>query len=193
MKGILFRPEMIKAIVEGKKTVTRRVIKELKMPPGVPEGTEIALNPRYFPGETVYIKEAWAAGNDYGKGKGFEAELCNIYPDESYEVVYKLDDAKQVDYWRSPMFLPERFARYFIQIDDVRPERLQEITEDDAVKEGAEDWEGLRIDHESKKYELVNDHLMGYELLWDSINKYPYDWASNPWVWRYQFHPVDKE
>jgi len=156
MKGILFTPEMIQAIVEGRKTQTRRVIKpQPKYLEGNPysqwfwckqdiseiealqKGINHAVwwdgvkNPnvmtafaRYQVGEVVYIKEAWG-------------------PAEGLKVLYKASETELSHYeeiliggWRSPMFMPANNARYFITITDVRAERLQEITEEDAIAEG---------------------------------------------------------
>ena len=80
---------------------------------------------------------------------------------------------------RSPMFLPERFARYFIRITDVRAERVQEISLDDIEREG------FPPDYAPSKSDW-------YGRLWDSINpKYP--WSSNCWVFAYTFRQSIKE
>jgi hypothetical protein len=204
MKGILFKTDMIKAIREGRKTVTRRVIKFKSMPLIVDSDWhapwfDIVLNewvfsarfglaarsqrikPRYHIGETVYIKEAW----------------CEDFTGE--KIHYKLDggespgaqiffgkDKQWHDYkkpfWRSPLFLPEIFARYFIQILDVRPERPQEITAEESYKEGIEKLD-KGVGRLNYKYSMATEL---YAELWNSINpKHPF--SSNPWVWRYEF------
>ena len=89
---------------------------------------------------------------------------------------------------KSTLFMPEWAARHFITITDVRAERLQEITEEDAIAEGIEEWEGM-----FKEYNKPNSNpgwtrnpLLSYHTLWNSINpKYP--WESNPWVFPYTF------
>ncbi len=163
MKGILFKPEMIKAIREGRQTQTRRL--------------NTGFGQRYAVGEVVYIKEAWATENKYNHLK--PSELPNN------ATIFYLDNIKYDPFYigikRSPLFLQERFACDFIRITDVRPERLQDITEEDAVAEGI-----LPENHP-----LDAPPAMRYASLWDSINpKYP--WASNPWVWRYEFKGVEK-
>ena len=201
MKGILFKPDMIQAIIEGRKTQTRRVIKP--QPPfwaergvqnqfgrwdfGGHTATQHKIScgyePRYHIGETVYIKEAWAEwlGTSEHLNKGVISEQ------EAQEgIIYKSDRTDWNDLlnnngnpWeiKSTLFMPEWAARYFIVIEQVRAERVQEITEEDAVKEGLlpaiKEWAG-----DSAKYR--------YADLWDSINpKYP--WGSNPWVFPYTF------
>lgn len=199
MKGILFKPEMIKAIAEDRKTVTRRLdhLKEINKESDAwgPCGDNgewtftvsgkyrqfihtpiinsvnnlLAPKPRYQVGDIVYIKEAYST---YG------------YPEVPF---YK--DEPDIDIkgiaWRSPLFMPAWAARYFIQITDVRPERLQEITDSDAFAEGTEYAAYIK---ENFQHYAANSKE-AYSWLWDSINpKFP--WSSNPWVWRIEFKTV---
>ena len=153
MKGILFKPEMIQAIVEGKKTQTRRVGKS-----------------RYRIGEIIYIKEAIHRFN-------FEYASYDL----DFTPVMFLRTANRF-HWRwtkdklPAMFQPYEAARYFIKITDVRAERLQEITEQDAEEEGVT---------RPPNYSLVPHYREWFKYLWNKINKPPYDWQSNPWIWRY--------
>jgi len=202
MNGILFKPEMVQAIVEGRKTVTRRVIKPqpigrqfitTTMNPNVfalLDGTEKRLKNLKAPyevGETVYIKEAWrpswkatehysAPAVEYKLGGEILARTqAGQYPDGQFH------NAK----WRSPLFMPEWAARYFIEIKDVRAERLQEITLEDAKAEGMP----LALPY-TRGNDFVGARNLGrlgcFQVLWDSINK-DYPWESNPWVFRYEF------
>ena len=153
MKGILFKPDMIQAAVEGRKTNTRRAeagLKEINQEPDAWEllpGHEsdslvflfrhkelsevVSTKPRYHAGETVYIKEAWTYALDYN--------MPDLQPNKQ-SILYKLDSdiLAQGNKWQSPLFMPERAARHFIPITGVRAERLQEITEEDAKAEGVE-------------------------------------------------------
>jgi len=191
MKGILFKPEMIQAIVERRKTVTRRLsgLEEINKEPdnwahwakldGVFSfrpyrsrypGENIDIKPRYQVGETVYIKEAWAT----------ELRYNNLRPSEiphSAKIFYANDGVGEwpidlsIGRLRSALPLPEVFARYFIKIKDVRAEILQEITIKDAIREGF---------CESQL------PIAAFKDVWNSINK-DYPWESNPWVFRYEF------
>jgi hypothetical protein len=186
MKGILFKPDMIQAIVEGRKTVTRRLsgLKEINKEPDrwvniLPKSSASAfvlldkkrfgiwVKPRYQVGETVYIKEAWCESY-YGK------PIC-----------YKLDGKESPGpkgFWRSPMLLKAEDARYFIKITDVRAERLQEINKvrhDEVLKEGYPFIYNI--------LELNEHPETTFARYWNSINK-DYHWESNPWVWVYTFH-----
>src|SRR3990167_4908351 len=134
MKGILFKPDMIKAITEGRKIVTRRLIKEQT------DDWRVA-HPRYKVGEIVYVKEAWHFLNvpenrasPYDFGVEYIDGAISWWTDNSNEMNYPLDEKK-----RSPMFLPEKFARLFLKILSVRPERLQEIPSPDIHSEGLPD------------------------------------------------------
>ncbi len=208
MKGILFKPDMITAIIDGRKTVTRRLggLKEINQEPDMwrTAGTEdgmfcfdritpdewyLPIKPHYQIGEVVYIKEAWCedwlGSTIFYKLDGGESPGPKVYFGK---------DGKWHDYkhpfWRSPMFLKAVNARYFIKITGVRPERLQEITYDDCWAEGID----IHLPKEHRLNEKVVEQVTPktyYKELWDSINpKYP--WLSNPWVWVYSFSRVNK-
>jgi len=188
MRGILFKPDMIKAIAEGRKTVTRRLSGLEKVNQESSYITRVAQRegiwsfyhsdahildydrkPRYQAGETVYVKETWAP---CGCGR-----LCKMF-------VYRLD-AWPPGYikWHSPMMMPEKAARTFLVIKSVHPERLQEISEEDVDAEGTREW--------LAKHPDILDYApltakQTYAHLWDSINP-QHPWGSNPWVWRYEF------
>jgi hypothetical protein len=141
--------------------------------------------PRYQVDEVVYIKEAHA---------------FIYYPDMKTAVAYADGEAKEIEFrilettdpitrlvehwhWKSPLFMPEWVARYFIKITDVSAERLQEITEEDAIAEGCP---GIAT-HKS----YPRQYRDSYEALWDSINP-KQKWDTNPWVWKYSFIKIDK-
>ena len=204
MKGIMFRPDMIQAIIEGRKTQTRRLagLEYINKDPnrwlGVkriswrgwtflcPEGNRLA-KPRYQVGETVYIKEAFMfkKGADIRESYiGTPDEACLGFPPH---YLYKADDTEEVkDYgrcykWRSPMMMPEHAARHFITITVVRAERLQEITEADCIAEGCPHALIILPTVPMREW---------FKHLWNSINpKYP--WESNPWVFAYTFRRAE--
>lgn len=152
--------------------------------------------------ESLYIKEAFIFENTYDYHEESLAPKDRPYKrygekfdDAHYFLIphYKLSEpdvlitdgedekGRLMTHWKSPLFMPAWAARYFIQILDVRPERLQEITNEDALKEGFVETrirEGNGIHWESARGNFI--------LKWESINpKYPF--ASNPWVWRIEF------
>ena len=236
-QGIMFKPDMHKAIREGRKTVTRRLdhLKEINEHPDewiykgiikgghyfeIPETTtcHLLIKPRYHVGEVVYVKEAWATEKVFDN-----TPPCDISHDAYISFKMTPEYNKHINSllgrWRSPLFMPAWAARYFIQILSNDPERLQEITEEDAVKEGLKadaieiwwqgyrDWEGELL-HQQATGEnppdwMIEPHKMKdmphmrrsardkFINLWDSINKNQM-WDTNSWVWRYSFIKVDK-
>ena len=201
MKGILFKPDMIKAIVEGRKTVTRRAIKpqvdcqncvrwriDLPIATGAfiftaKDGTKVNISPRYRVGEVVYIKEA----HRYLQNDGDPYDFGVQYRGDS-QVKWWRDNANLMDYpidekWRSPMFLKEIFARYFIKIKDVRVERTRDITPEDCLLEGIIFAGGCYWSAEDGV--AFNTEREVYFYLYDSINgKGSHE---NNWDWRYEF------
>jgi hypothetical protein len=194
MKGILFKPEMIQAIIEGRKTQTRRVIKPQPIIAQTYKGLTLkdleydGFKPRYQVGEPVYIKEAWATEKQYDHLKPSEIP-------HTAKIFYVSDGVGEwptnlsIGKLRSPLFLPEPFARYFILIKDVRAERLQEISEWDAQAEGIEAF--YRTTPCGYSWE-AKERTKRFIELWNSINK-DYPWESNPWVFRYEFEYQSKE
>jgi len=179
MKGILFKPDMIQAIIEGRKTQTRRLIKPQPVQfnnlgefdagigeawfHGITSDNWETRKPRYQVGETAYIKEAWASFPAYEPHKPYVTYKSSVD-------AYRLGSTK----WKSPLFMPEWAARYFLEITEVRAERLQEIRYLDIFLEGVPEQGGF----------IKN--FKAFERLWNSINK-DYPWESNPWVWVYIF------
>jgi len=218
VKGILFKPDMVKAIAEGRKTVTRRVIPLKGYSPNIyarclsHNGSNAALlgepylrvpfdeetykmgarlTARYKSGETAYVKEAWCRKADPVTARAIEGEYW--YQSTNPEVV-KLDEDGGIKLtrkgylaspWQSPRFMPEDAARYFITITGVRAERLQGITNEDAITEGIMPPEHAFV-MVGNDVDAAISPREEYAELWDTINpKYP--WDSNPWVWVYQF------
>jgi hypothetical protein len=193
MKGILYTPENIKLVAKGLKSVTRRLdgLKEINKIPRVIKlmgvcpcdltcfrfrntynGDIKHIKPRYHTGETVYVKEAWDSDCTCGSPQ------CN-------GVIYKLGYSGVItpDRWRSPLFMPDHFARTFLQITDVRPERLKDITVEDCIAEGCVSY--------LREHDACVELKQKYFTLWDSINP-QYPASLNPWVWRIESKLVNR-
>jgi hypothetical protein len=195
MRGILFKSDMIQAIIEGRKTATRRAeagLREINKEPAnyynpFPsyDGTWgfhykdymdkiVYAKLRYQVGETVYIKETIRIGGNFP-----------IYDSDKEPVMFYRSNNHLHWRWQKPFlsapWLPEEAARYFLEITDVRAERLQEITESNIISEGCPDLSGIfNID-------LLNEaRFVWFKVLWNSINK-DYPWESNPYVFVYTF------
>ncbi len=198
MKGIIFKPDMIKAIVEGRKTVTRRLsdLREINQESNrwdlagwdggykafvfykrYPARGKLIIKPRYQADEIIYIKEAfWEDNGDIY----FKSDFPNFPTGQPTNMFFEKGK------WKSPLFLPEIFARYFIKITDIRPERLQEITPEDAVNEGAEYMPPADV-----RMERLTASQIVFAGYWDSINPKS-KWETNPWCWCYEFNLQEK-
>ena len=170
MKGIIFSEPLFHAVVEGRKTQTRR----MRVAKEILSGQEVEFSPRYKAGETVYLKEPYFID--------IKGDVCYKYEPQELLIPMCTKNVK----WQNKLFMPARYARYFIEITDLRCERLQQITDSDCVKEGIcinpnydEDVKnGLRISSSS--------YIVNYAELIDTINGKG-TWESNPYVWVYSF------
>ncbi len=213
MKPIIFSTEMVRAILDDRKTQTRRVIRP--QPDGVTvdgiaykhvtrefvdkingkllrlthdrNGDPFAerIKPRYRPGDTLYVREAWLEENgryfyraDYEDGLVDPCEtLSGGYPSECryYPECVGCQRTAWRPPWKPSIHMPREAARLFLLVKNVRVERLQDITHVDAQCEGVE----MASDDELQEY----GYRAGFKQLWDSLNaKRGYSWESNPWV-----------
>jgi hypothetical protein len=226
MKPILFSTPMVKAILAGRKTQTRRVIKSrhesglfqvcrsrttgkittIESLDWDERNCEKDITSKYQPGDILYVRETFYAWGywkltDEGKLKFIDRTL------ESDRMYHYVDETLphesfgMTSHWhkRPSLFMPKEAARIFLQVTDVRAERLQDITVDDAVAEGIERC-GPPFDN-VKKYGWRFKDYMGnsvclpvpsFKTLWDSINAKKCPWDSNPWVWVYTFKKIPK-
>lgn len=194
-KPILFNTEMVQAILAGRKTQTRRVVKDC------PDGFEWVLkkpgdslcyagklnggssqyweSSPYFcpygrPGDTLWVRETWA-DNIPGCPNGITYRADHQDPNG--------DGPANPIKWRPSIFMPRWASRINLTITGVRVERLQDITEDDAKAEGIEQLGG-GVGVLNHKYGMMTTL---YAELWNSINGKKHLWASNPWVWVIEF------
>jgi hypothetical protein len=204
MKGLVFSEPMVRAWNEGRKTVTRRLINdsfpfdEVIGLGNIEEkisflvrnkGIEAKwINPPYRPGETVYIKETWRVGG-WRKGavhlyfcgdasahtKSAPAEFIKSLDED--ERKWSGDDKKHDPFRkRSPRFMPEWAARSHALIVSVRPERIQEITVEEIIKEG--------FVTKLRDHDACCDLQSQFIGLWDSLHGAQNFHVINPWVWR---------
>jgi hypothetical protein len=203
-RPILFNTEMVRAILEGRKTMTRRVVKpqpdSVRRSAFVQSGFETChgyeIKIPYKPGDTLWVRETWLKNAPGGISKYF-------YKADAPEEV--LGQAKAFGYkWRPSTHMPRKAARLFLTVKNVRVEQLQEITEEDARAEGVP-WEYSLPDGITKELfesrvgrigfcealESIGgqfNYKRGFQLLWDSLNaKRGYSWDANPWVWVVEF------
>lgn len=184
--GILFTPDNIRSIRGGRKTQTRRILKgslEFKGP----------YNPKYLemhkdapgwkkicpygePGDRLYVKEGIVRHATIPQLVGYYLDGCRVT--EEWEVR------------RTAMFMPKWAARMWLELTDVRIERVQDISESDAMDEGVGTW---FESHPHDEWDGDPDqYRKGYRELWDSISAKKHPWKDNPWVWVLEFKRVDK-
>lgn len=194
-RPILFSAEMVKAILDGRKTKTRRVIKPIPASvdnvDGVPyvedefgDWHELIKFCPYVPGMTLWVRESYRLGQ---APRDEEGQGVALYADNSHKYHPDLDPSRQnwCRSWkkRPSIFMPRWASRITLRVTGVRVERLQEITDTDAIAEGITltgsiDRTGLTTG------QPVDD----FATLWDSINaKRGHGWDSNPYVWVIEF------
>ncbi len=211
-KPILFNTEMVRAILDGKKSCTRRLVKP--QPQGYFEVNENPvyiydtdwnqgkITPPYQPGDILYVRETW---HKYIKrvGKGESCRFAEFY---GYRAsVANSEDADEP--WRPSIHMPKEAARIWLKVTDVRVERLQEMKPVDVIKEGAypDCWDCLNTYGESgsqccygteEECSQCDGVMMEWEKLWNSTIKKTdierYGWDANPWVWVIEFERCKK-
>lgn len=221
MNGILFKPDMRQAIVEGRKTQTRRLygLKEINKEPDAWRIYQSAdgkywvahrdrdkhqeyIKPRYQVGDIVYIKEAhyaygcWVTENVLRSGKPAwdfirDKGMKVQFSNQKWGHAFTVLSSNEGWYKRSPLFLPAEDARYFIKITAVRYERLQSITPEDCLAEGIIVPHQSAYESQSTDYRSPPELLKRYHVLWDTINP-DYPWQSNPFVVAYSFVKTEK-
>ena len=167
---IIFSGEMVRAILDGRKTQTRRIVKKH---PFIEAGFTIdfindpdnaGLCPHGQSGDRLWVRETYT----------------NYDP-----VIYRADSGNEKQTaWNSPLYMPRRFSRITLEITDVRVERLQDISNNDALAEGVPD---IR----TKENNL--DMRDCFRAPWDFLNaKSGYSWDINPWVWVISFKRIEQ-
>ena len=192
-RPILFSAPMVRAILEGRKTMTRRVVKPqpiwvgdpcvpFKTPDADPKG--IIRCPYGQPGDRLWVRETWSACLPM---VNYSAGGARYFPDDhqSYNELVRLYDTQRGN-WRPSIFMPRWASRITLEVVGARVERLLEITESDAKSEGI-DLKGFRSTTEGI---AGREHTIEFAGLWDSINGKKHPWESNPWVWVIEFNKL---
>lgn len=208
---INFSTPMLQAILEGRKTQTRRLIKpqptkqwaveqgEKYLSGATEEGvtskdmTNVDINIDNLlednpikKGVILWVREKWRNNDDIK-----EPYLYKLNYDTEYDSFIENFELKK---WGSPILMPKKAMRIFLKVTDVRIEKLQDITEKDAIKEGVEMFEDY-VNRYKDYYHGTGFNLpsarKGFKSLWQSIYGIE-SWDENPWVWVYSFEWIDK-
>jgi hypothetical protein len=215
---LLFSAPMVRAYLDGLKTQTRRIVKDTDVRDVGAFGVAAYVTSRDVkergrvigrrdvtktcpyggPGDKLWAKETWGL-HAYGDYTYWNRDSIKGRSEDdirsSWEIVYAADATSAYDHWRPSIFMPRWASRITLEISAVRLERLQAISEEDAIAEGVEpayrdvpaamgdcrawrDYSGRSPWHSSA--------WASYRSLWGSING-PESWSANPWVWVISF------
>ncbi|EOK4034475.1 hypothetical protein ACJQ6E_001573 [Escherichia coli] len=230
-RGMIFNAEMVRAILDGRKTQTRRIMAIQ------PEHSELGLrrvidskngrdNGKYFwsqsdarglkmrskvfgcpygeVGDRIWVRETY-------QGPLFDYEHMESYLEDSSKFekpefcVYRADGKPAPEFydaddnlhcgWRPSIHMPRWASRILLEITNVRVERLNSISEQDALREGID---RERLEESQDNYDCIADHNMtgrptatgAFKYLWESIYGEE-NWQANPWVWVIEFKRVE--
>jgi len=203
-RPILFSGPMVRAIMEGRKTQTRRIVKGCFPPITGPDHwndftdqAHVFKCPYGKPGDQLWVREAWAWGTGPADGQEPTKDNTAIIYREDWERTYpKGSDYDLSGSWKPSIHMPRWASRIQLEVTGVRVERLQDISEEDAWAEGVpcSAWQEWDWDDDGyptpwgKRYQRAKEE---YEELWESINGLG-SWASDPFVWVIEFKAVGR-
>lgn len=191
---------MVRAILDGRKTVTRRIIKlpTNRIAGKVPNQDDVTagyehgqgfcfyekpffsffLKPPYSPGDILYVRETWQKATRDGY---------------FYRADFLTDrDKGFIRTWRPSIHMPKEAARLFLRVTDVRVERLQDISDQQAISEGSNGVFTGPGEAMGSGWDITP--CEEFRTLWDSTIKkaelHKYGWEANPWVWVIEFEQI---
>lgn len=207
IKPILFNTEMVRAILDGRKTCTRRLVRFL--PGENPQWTgyirdglmlyngrnePCIIKAPYQPGDILYVRETWehfecwnCEGDERGNcpnepQKSVLDKTCGCY---MYRATNEIrGDAR----WHPSIHMPKEAARIWLKITDVKAERLQDITLEQICREGVEVEYPYMLNGEEKIYAFLS--RWNGNIKKSDIDRY--GWNANPWVWNIEFERCEK-
>lgn len=192
-KPILFNTDMVRAILDGRKTVTRRIpSKRIEdkwldyeewvtavAPPGSTSLTEKEFYeqyPPYHPGDILYVRETW--------GEGYEEGTYIYKADDKLANLPEFKESSKLIYHPS-IHMPKEAARVWLKVKNVRVEMLQDAKYFDFINEG--------LPYKQYEWEIRED----FQKLWNSTIKKSdiksYGWDVNPWVWVIEFEVIQAD
>ncbi len=206
-KPILYSTPMVQALLENRKNQTRRICKisplakliglytkrrlwdstveECPNPLGHfakfdLNGVEIEVQSKFTEGDILWVRETF-----------FEYHCEFIFKSD-----YEPDFYRNIK-WKPSIFMPRKAARIFLKVTNVRVERLQDISEEDAIAEGVASAFPASDMKFAKDLDWVIPrpflhHQFSFLILWQKINGKKHPWKSNPWVWVYEFERIEK-
>lgn len=203
-RPIIFSGPMVRALLAGRKTQTRRIVKGIDECPHGYDGVVTATVPKEahlvgkhcfnlasgeslylrcpygVPGDRLWVRETHAGDNLCGWVYRADHPNADIKAGE-------LDDGEQsLRRWTPAIHMRREACRLKLELTGVRVERVQDISAKDAVREGVTEKNGRWCDAKGEDSQL--SPIAAYRSLWDSLNaKRGYGWDANPWVWVLSF------
>ena len=184
-RPILFSGAMVRALLDDRKTQTRRVVKAPKGSAPEYAGVDFAC-PYGAPGDRLWVRETWARS---GRADGTRFRVVHYQATDTLRTIPDAPgEQSEIDYrWRPSIHMPRWASRITLEITDVRVERVEDISDADAEAEGCTG--GGHVPEYSE--ESPATPYEEYAWLWDTLNeKRGYSWNSNPWVWALTFRRV---
>ena len=214
-RGMIFNAEMVRALLDGRKTQTRRIIKDCTVgrdqiskfiqigkkfigcyPEDVPELIRECC-PYGIPGDRIWVREAFrvhSRATDVAT-LVYKASERNSWTEQTHRVpVAVCNKPATPEKWTPSLHMPRWASRILLEITDVRVERLNVISEEDARAEGVgialwfaaigvpeSEWTSL-----GKQGAMQASHINKFATLWESIYGAE-SWKANPWVWVIEF------
>lgn len=196
-KPILFNTEMVRAILDNRKSCTRRIAKgiqesdlgkpylyfDVRKVRGVLTPREIIRRKApYHPGDILYVRETWQ-------------DLCLPVKrgKQPHDYAYKASNDDNNIKWRPSIHMPKAAVRIFLKVTDIRIERLQDMNLDDFLSEGVEPRPEAFNDPENAYQQAKKI----FQRIWNSTiqkaEQSSYSWEANPWVWVIEFERVIPE
>lgn len=177
-RPVIFSAPMVRALLEGRKSQTRRILKPYNGPSG--EGVVIVHEPwcEGMRREIARFKPPYAFGDRLWVREAFSTDRVG-----AGDVFYRADgwDYGREGGWKPSIHMPRRFSRLTLIVTDVRVERVQEITNADALAEGALEATGLPGEAGMIGAMAGDQARQAFELLWNHLHG-PEAWQANPWV-----------
>ncbi len=210
IKPILFNTEMVQAILDGRKTQTRRIVKTTD---GIPlhsysdnaakrflfHGCNVKKAP-CEPGDILWVREAWA---QYKNGSRY---IYRVDSDGRCAAAYYNEHGNREARWRPSIHMPKDAARIFLRVKDVRVERLMDMSEADCIAEGIREFtkDGKLFKYATQSgdmpsvpwQDMPENPKHAFFDLWNSTinpaDREQYGWLASPWVWVISFERCEK-
>jgi hypothetical protein len=212
-RPIIFNGEMVRAILDGRKTQTRRVVKGIALEwltpnmftPEYVASPDNHLCPYGIPGDRLWVKETFTLESSLEVGPYdppfHDGRPLKKYNDEARGEWWEQPHYRATDpipeleigtgdpgvKWKPSIHMPRWASRITLEIVKVRLSKIRETSPMDAISEGIERSEEL------ESFNRAHVEIARFRNLWDSINaKRGFSWDANPWVWVIEFKPLDE-